>query len=66
MKKYLFLLLSIVFVAVGLGAMFIGHGSTSGYQIVEGMSKGLAGVFFILFYIFMLMEKQPRDKTSGH
>jgi hypothetical protein len=67
MKKYLFLALSVLFLALGLGAMFIGHGKTSGFQIVEGMGKGLGGVFFILFYILVLLEKQPQDKTtSGH
>jgi hypothetical protein len=65
MKKYLFLTLSVIFLAIGLGAMFIGHGSTSTWQILEGTGKGLGGVFFILFYIFMLLGKQPQDKT-GH
>ncbi|HEV8543018.1 MAG TPA: DUF1328 domain-containing protein [Verrucomicrobiae bacterium] len=61
--KYVFLALAIFFVAIGLGMMFFGHGSMA--SIIEGVAKGLAGVFFILFYIFMLLGKQPLDKT-GH
>ena len=64
--KNLFLLLSIIFLAVGLGAMFMGHGSSSTVAMVEGIAKGLAGVFFILYFIFMLMGNQPTDKTAGH
>lgn len=63
--KYVFLVLSIVFVAIGLGAMFIGHGSTTTYSIIEGGSKGLGGVFFILYYILMLLGNQPKDKTAS-
>ncbi|HTG43828.1 MAG TPA: hypothetical protein VK633_04790 [Verrucomicrobiae bacterium] len=62
--KYLFLLLSIVSVAIGLGAMFMGHSTSSNLAMVEGIAKGLGGVFFILFYIFMLLGKQPTDKTT--
>jgi hypothetical protein len=59
--KNLFLLLTIVFLVIGLGAMFMG-----GHAIIEGCFKGLAGVFFILYYIFMLLGEQPLDKTSSH
>lgn len=62
--KNLFLLLAIVFIAVGLGAMFFGHSSTT--AMIEGIAKGLGGVFFILYYIFMLLGKQPMDKTASH
>ena len=61
--KYVFLLLALVFLAIGLGTMFMGQGgSVTG--MIEGLAKGLAGVFFILFYIFMLLGKQPTDKTT--
>jgi hypothetical protein len=64
--KNLYLLLAIVFLVIGLGSMFIGHDSSTTLAIVEGICKGLAGVFFILYYIFMLLGKQPQDKTSSH
>lgn len=63
--KNLFLLLAIAFVVIGLGATFIGHDSSTTMSIVEGIFKGLGGVFFILYYIFMLLGKQPLDKTSS-
>ena len=64
--KNLFLLLSIVFLVIGLSAMFMGHSTSSTFAMFEGAFKGLAGVFFILYYIFMLLGKQPTDKTSSH
>jgi hypothetical protein len=64
MLKYLFLALSLTFLVIGFGSMFFGHSSFS--SMLEGVGKGCAGVFFILFYIFMLLGRQPRDKTSGH
>jgi membrane-associated phospholipid phosphatase len=60
--RLLFLILAIVFLAIGLAAMFWGKGSLG--DIIEGGSKGLAGVFFVLYYILMLLEKQPTDKTT--
>ena len=66
MKKNLFLLLAIFFAVIGLGAMFMGHDASTTMAIVEGICKGLAGVFFILYYIFMLLGEQPQDKTSSH
>jgi hypothetical protein len=63
--KNLFLLLAIVFIAIGLGAMFMGHGNST-VSMIEGIAKGLAGVFFILWYIFMLLAKEPTDKTASH
>ena len=63
--KNIFLTLSIIFLAIGLGSMFLGHGKSSTLDILQGVFKGLAGVFFILFYILMLMGKQPMDKSGG-
>ena len=64
MKK-ICLLLSILFLAVGLGAMFMGHGQNKTLDIIQGIAKGLAGVFFILYYILMLLGNQPSDKTAA-
>ena len=62
--KNVCLILAIVFLAVGLGAMFMdGQGSAAG--IIQGLAKGLAGVFFILFYILLFLRKQPTDKTGA-
>lgn len=63
--KNICLLLSILFLAIGLGAMFMGHGQSSKMDIIQGIAKGLAGVFFILYYILMLLGKQPSDKTAA-
>jgi hypothetical protein len=62
-NKYLYLVLSVVTLAIGLWAMFAGESSR--LDMIEGIFKGLAGVFFILFYILMLLGKQPADKTSA-
>ena len=62
--KNLFLLLFIVSLVIGLGAIFLDHNSSSTVGMVEGIAKGMAGIFFILFYIFMLLGKQPIDKTT--
>ena len=64
--KLIFLFSAIVTLLIGLGAMFLGHGKSSTGAMIEGVFKGLAGVFFILYYIFMLMGKQPTDKTASH
>ena len=64
MKK-ICLLLSVLFLAIGLGAMFAGHGQSTKLDIIQGIAKGLAGVFFILYYILMLLGKQPTDKTAA-
>jgi hypothetical protein len=64
--KNLFLVLSIVFLVIGLGTMFMGHNTSSTLAMIEGIAKGLAGVFFILYFIFMLLGKQPLDKSAGH
>ncbi len=63
--KNICLILSVVFLAIGLGAMFMGHGQSSTIDIIQGLFKGLAGVFFILYYILMLLGKQPTDKTGA-
>lgn len=63
--KNIALLLSIVFLAIGLGAMFVGHGQSSRMDMIQGGFKGLAGVFFIVYYILMLLGKQPIDKTGA-
>lgn len=63
--KNIALLLSIVFLAIGLGAMFVGHGQSSKMDMIQGGFKGLAGVFFIVYYILMLLGKQPTDKTGA-
>jgi hypothetical protein len=63
--KYIFLGLAILNVVIGLVVMFTAHETTTG-AMIEGVCKGLGGVFFILFYIFMLLGKQPLDKESGH
>lgn len=61
-NKYLYLALSVLCLIVGFIAMF--SGDTSTVNIVEGIFKGLGGVFFIIFYILMLLGKQPLDKTT--
>jgi hypothetical protein len=63
--KNISLILSVLFLAIGLGAMFMGHGQSSTMDIIQGGAKGLAGVFFILYYILMLLGKQPTDKTGA-
>ena len=45
--------------------MFLGHGKSSLLDVLQGGAKGLAGVFFILYYILMLLGKQPTDKTGA-
>jgi hypothetical protein len=55
MNKYLFLLISIICFAAGL--------ASSG-SIATGLGKALGGVFFIIFYIMLLFQKQPKDETS--
>lgn len=60
--KYICLALSVLFLVIGLGAMFA-DGSKAG--MIQGIFKGLAGVFFIIFYILMLLGKQPMDKTGA-
>jgi hypothetical protein len=59
------LILSIICLAIGLGAMFMGHGKSSTADMIQGGFKGLAGVFFIIYYILMLLGKQPTDKTGA-
>ena len=61
--KNICLILSIVFLAIGLGTMFMSQSWKM--DIIQGGSKGLAGVFFILYYILMLLGKQPTDKTGA-
>lgn len=63
--KNVCLILSIICLAIGLGAMFISHGKSSVMDMVQGGFKGLAGVFFIGYYILMLLGKQPSDKTEA-
>lgn len=53
-NKYLYLALAIVCLIIGF----------TGGPKLEGGFKGLAGVFFILFYILLLLGKQPTDKTT--
>jgi hypothetical protein len=43
----------------------VGHGQSSMLDMVQGGFKGLAGVFFIVYYILMLMGNQPADKTGA-
>ena len=64
MKKVLFLLLSVIFLAIGLVGMLAFQGSVA--EIIEGGAKGLAGVFFILFYIFLLMGEGTSEKKASH
>jgi hypothetical protein len=63
-NKYLYLALSVVCLVIGLGAMFSGQSSRS--DMFEGIFKGLAGVFFILYYILMLLGNEKADKTAAH
>ena len=55
-NKYVYLALAVISLIIGL----------MGGPVVEGAFKGLAGVFFILFYIFLLLQKQPTDETTRH
>ena len=61
-NKYLYLALSVISLVIELSSMFAGD--TSVLNMFEGAFKGLAGVFFIIYYIFMLMGKEPVDKTT--
>ena len=61
--KTILLLSAIVSLAIGLGAMLMGKGSTA--AMIQGGFKGLAGVFFILYYVLVLFAKQPMDKTGA-
>lgn len=61
-NKYFHLLLAVVCLVIGLGAMFSGESSRK--DMIEGLFKGLAGVFFVLYYILMLIGKEPVDKTT--
>ena len=61
--KNIFLIVAIVSLAIGLGTMFMGKSSTA--AMVQGGFKGLAGVFFVLYYVLMLFGKQPMDKTGA-
>jgi hypothetical protein len=63
--KYIFLALAIVCLAIGVGAMVMGHGQSSMLDMIQGGFKGLAGVFFILYYILVLIGKEPSDKTGA-
>ncbi len=45
--------------------MFMESGQSSTAAILQGTFKGLAGVFFILFYILVLLGKEPMDKTGA-
>lgn len=63
-NKYLYLVLSVVCLAIALFAMF--SGQSSRLDMIEGAFKGLAGVFFILYYILMLLGKEKSDKTAAH
>jgi hypothetical protein len=63
--KNIFLILSLIFLGIAVAAMFMGHGKSSTADMIQGGFKGLAGVFFILYYILVLMGKQPMDKTGA-
>lgn len=63
-NKYLYLALSILCLIIGLGAMFAGQSSR--LDMIEGAFKGLAGVFFIVYYILMLLGNQKQDKTAAN
>jgi hypothetical protein len=65
MKKNIFLILAIISAAIGIGTMFMDQGTSSMPAIIQGIFKGLAGVFFILYYILVLLGKQPMDKTGA-
>ncbi|MGV3773910.1 MAG: hypothetical protein ACO1QB_13490 [Verrucomicrobiales bacterium] len=57
MNKYLFLVLAIVCFAIGL----LSPNQTITGNIITGIGKALGGVFFILYFIMMLLEKQGSD-----
>jgi hypothetical protein len=59
-KKYLFLVLAIV--CFGIGVISMGSQGTIA-NVVQGLGKGFGLVFYILFFILVLWEKQPLDKT---
>ena len=61
-NKYLHLALSMVSFVVGLAMMYSGESTL--VNILEGIFKGLAGTFFILFYILMLLGNEPVDKST--
>lgn len=63
--KNVFLVLSILCLAIGLGTMFMGHGKNSMLDMFQGVFKGLGGVFFILYYVLTLFGKEPIDKTGA-
>ncbi len=63
--KTIFLLSAIISLVIGVGAMFMESGQSSTAAILQGTFKGLAGVFFILFYILVLLGKEPMDKTGA-
>ena len=64
--KTVFLVLAILFLIIGLAGMFIGHSTSSTMAMIEGLGKGLAGVFFVLWYILVLLGKEPTDETANH
>jgi hypothetical protein len=53
-----------IFALIALAGLVVGFAVKD--SMVSGIGKALAGVFFILWYIWLLFASEPVEKTGGH